>query len=335
MTLDYGQADAETIDGIRVYKGYRPDAGIRIIRFVWPRISKIWGAMQRADADIYYQRTSDSLTGVVAAYCRLRGRRFIFGMGAMADCTRLLPNCPSRRERYLYLYGLYRADRIVAQTECQRRQLRQQFGLDSIVIPSAAPEHRRVDLPDKGDSKAPHILWIGRFCTEKRPEWLLRVAMACPDATFDVIGQDNSSPSRSELVTMMQQQPNIRFLGYIPPTELAAYYHRATALLCTSYREGFPNTFLEAWSHGVPVVTTVDPDGIVSNNKLGICAHTDRELASAIRLFCSRADMRRQYAICSHAYVSSHHALDNVVDHYEALLLSLHDTVRPDTMTIR
>jgi glycosyltransferase involved in cell wall biosynthesis len=38
----------------------------------------------------------------------------------------------------------------------------------------------------------------------------------------------------------------------------------AVALVSTSSHEGMPNTFVEAWGHGVPVLTlSFDSDGVV------------------------------------------------------------------------
>jgi glycosyltransferase involved in cell wall biosynthesis len=47
--------------------------------------------------------------------------------------------------------------------------------------------------------------------------------------------------------------------------------------------EGFPTTFLEAWSCGLPVVTTFDPDGIVAREGLGRVVNTEDELVAQLQ----------------------------------------------------
>ena len=64
---------------------------------------------------------------------------------------------------------------------------------------------------------------------------------------------------------------------------MPAVYRDASALLCTSAYEGFPNTFLEAWSHGIPVVSTIDPDGLIATRGLGAVADDPKALAASIR----------------------------------------------------
>jgi len=74
ISLDYGQEDLSEVDGIRMYKAHRPDEGIPILRFVHPRMTKMWRAMKRVGADIYYQRTSSVTTALTAAFCRHHGK---------------------------------------------------------------------------------------------------------------------------------------------------------------------------------------------------------------------------------------------------------------------
>src|ERR1700704_6319830 len=51
---DYGQADKACWSGVKTFKAYRLNAGIPVIRFFHPRWSKVWAALRRADADVYY-----------------------------------------------------------------------------------------------------------------------------------------------------------------------------------------------------------------------------------------------------------------------------------------
>ena len=87
ICLNFGQADEIEIDGIKVFRAYKRDAGVPIIRFVWPRLTSIWKCMKRVDADIYYQRTAGMLTGVVAAFCKMHGKRSVFAAAGNPDLS--------------------------------------------------------------------------------------------------------------------------------------------------------------------------------------------------------------------------------------------------------
>jgi hypothetical protein len=52
--------------------------------------------------------------------------------------------------------------------------------------------------------------------------------------------------------------------------ETGSLFDRAKIFLNTSSIEGFPNTFLQAWIRGVPVVTFFDPDSLVQRLSLEV-----------------------------------------------------------------
>lgn len=283
VTLDHGQPDAIEHDGIRVFKMCAKDDGLPGLRFFYPRWSSLCDAMRRADADIYIQRTSGVETGQTAMWARNHGRRFVYSIANDPECDRRLGAKRTWRERAFYKYGLLRADRVVAQTNTQQAMLRKHFGIEAMVICSCAPDpgdpfangHRDEAFADR------RVLWIGRFSRQKRLDRLPAIAKACTDIQFDVIG-DHSRPSNeiASTVAELQRLPNVTLHGFIPYAELPPFYERASLLLCTSDWEGYPNTFMEAWSRGVPVVTTIDPDGVVEQNRTGaVCDRDPSQIA--------------------------------------------------------
>lgn len=326
VTWDHGQPDGVEHNGVRVFKTCRADAGIRGLRFLHPRASALWRAMRRADADIYYQRTSDALTGIVAAFCRRHHRRFAFGVAAVEDCLPELPHCATLRERMLYRYGLRRADVVVAQTRLQQQLLEENFGVASVLIASLAPRQMtptRVAKTPK-PSRTGRCLWVGALLPHKRLELLLDVAEGCPEIAFDVVGDgDHGDPYVYRLLSHAARLRNVHLRGWVPYREIGRLYAQTSLLLCTSPLEGFPNTFLEAWGVGVPVVTTFDPDGIVAANRLGGVARDVPALVNAIRRLLTSGASWRHVSRNVRRYVREHHGAAHVLPKYEQLFLSL------------
>lgn len=116
---DVGQADGLDVHGVTVHRTYRTGSGRPVVRFLHPHISLTWRAMHRANADIYYQRGCGHLTGIVAAFCSLNRRCFVFSGAHDKDFDRRLPLIASSRNRMMYRWGLARADALVVQSQFQ------------------------------------------------------------------------------------------------------------------------------------------------------------------------------------------------------------------------
>ena len=68
----------------------------------------------------------------------------------------------------------------------------------------------------------------------------------------------------------LRATPNIEYLGHVAPEKAEQVIAGAAVFLSTSDEEGFPNTFVQAWSSGTPVVSLkIDPDRIIERLGLG------------------------------------------------------------------
>ena len=190
------------------------------------------------------------------------------------DVDARLPELRSLRERILYRYGLRAANRIIVQTVGQQEMLRSGFGLDSVHIPMpcAGPGNMDFVPPKCPDLSAIHILWVGRICQVKRPDRLIEFAKARPEWHFDLVGPAYGGAYAERVLGEANKVSNITVHGPVHRDRLPEFYRNAACLCCTSDFEGFPNTFLEAWSHGLPVVSTFDPDGLIARLGLGAYA---------------------------------------------------------------
>ena len=319
ITYDHGQPDEQVVDGIHVFKAHGPDDGLPVIRFVHPRLTGIWLAMRRADARVYMQMGGGSETGAVAMGCRwLPGRYFVFNLASDADSEADLPLLSLARERWLYRYGLGRADCIVAQTDHQTERLAGEFDRSSvrIALPVAGPGDE-FDPPAPPGEGAVRVLWLGRIVEIKRLEWLLAIAECHSDWRFDVVGTANSdSAYANALVERAGALDNVTMHGRVEEEALPGLFGRASALLCTSRLEGFPTTFLEAWSHGIPVVTSFDPDGLVARYDLGCVVDSVDMARQALEGLFASPERWRDYSLRVRRYYLEHYTPEAIVPIY-------------------
>jgi glycosyltransferase involved in cell wall biosynthesis len=257
ITMDYGQHDGTVLDGVAVHKIHTPDEGIPVLRFVHPRLTSLWGAMKRVNADIYYQRTSASSTGFVAAFCRRHGKRSIYAGASDVDFIRHEQDIRFSRDVMLYEYGLRRVDRVFVQSAHQKANLLKHYGREGVIVPNcfSPPPHARAD-------RSGCILWVATVREQKRPELMLEIARRLPQYRFVMIGGSDGGWFADEYVRRIAEEaatiPNLRFKGFVPFEEADRHFGSARLFINTSLYEGFPNTFLQAWARGVPTVGFVD-----------------------------------------------------------------------------
>jgi glycosyltransferase involved in cell wall biosynthesis len=327
VTLDHGQPDGLKVNGITVRKAYVKERGIRGLRFIHPRWSGLWAAMTRADADVYYQRGAGSETGQVALWCRTHRRPFVFAAANESDCCRSLYALGTWRERTLYRVGLRLADAVTAQTATQQAMLRQNIGLTTTLIRNCgwySMDDRPCKWPALNDPDGIRVLWVGRISEQKRFEWLLDIAEKCPEMTFDVVGAANgNSEYASRLMERAAKIPNVKMNGQVPYAEMAGYYRKCRILCCTSAYEGFPNTFLESWALGAPVVSTFDPDGIIASNGLGWVVQDVDGAVTHLKEIIQSPEIWLAASKAAQQYYLANHTADVCLPGLEQLLLKL------------
>lgn len=331
VTLDFGQPDAIEHNGIRVFKAYHRDAGLPVLRAITPRWTGLASALRRADADIYHQMCADSETGQLALWCRRHGRRFVFAVASDADCTPDLPLLETRRQRWLYRYGLQRADHVVSQTLSQQSALRRNFEIDSTLIPSCSAD-RTTGRPSARFPKSdrPTLVWVSRLVPLKRLEWLLDLAEMTPLCRFIVVGGgDASDPYVQSLIGRARNIPNVEMLGRVPDSALWDVYERADLLLDTAAVAGVPTTFLEAWARSVPVISTVNPDNVVTDNNLGRVVNSVEEMALSVSQLLGNPAAWSECSRAARQYFERNHTVEAIGAAYHQLFGKLASARHP------
>lgn len=283
---------------------------------------RVLDTLRRVDADAFYVRGNDFLAMVTGAYCRVSSARFVYAVSSDANVEPDALASFHPLHRRAFVGAMRDADGVVAQTAHQRSVLTDAHGIESTVIPNG------YEMPPR-ESILPHdereyVLWVGRMAREqKRPERYLELARALPNVSFVMVGPPNDDEEAyfEELRESAAGIENLRFVGFVPPDEVDDYYRRASVLVNTSEAEGFPNTFLEAWRYGTPVVSlTYDLDGKLDDGTLGRHSGSMESLVDDVAELAANESERAELGWRAREYVEERYSMTAFVDAYEAFL---------------
>ncbi len=312
---DYGQPDGAEYSGVKTLKAFREGAGFPIIRFVYPRWTKLWGALARADAQVYYVSCAGMEVGLMSLFCRKHGRGLVYRAASDSDCDPAKLLVRYWRDRKLYEYGLRHAHAVLVQSEFQLQLMFRNYGVDS------QPARMLVDQPGGriGDAhKDIDLLWVANLRHVKRPDRVLELAASLPQFKIHVAGGPfpGEQSLYSQIYDASRKLPNITFHGQVAYRDIGALFDRARVFINTSELEGFPNTFLQAWIRGVPVVATFDPDGILAREELGMRVIDIPEMVEAVSRILGEPGLIETLRKRCLQYMAAHYDEDDLLHPY-------------------
>jgi glycosyltransferase involved in cell wall biosynthesis len=253
--------------------------GVGFVELGPDHILRAWYQFFRSERpEWWFWQCASHLFGFGVALAHLNGVRTIFGAGVDRDVR--VREALYHRHRWwpAYAFGLSRTDRIVLQHRGQQSELPRRWRHKSYIVPNIiAPGEARIVR----ERRQPTVSWVAALRVAKRPDRLVEIARRLPHIRFVACGSPSTymtPPGYSErAIEAFRSMPNIDYRGQVSPAEADRIISDSSILLSTSDEEGFPQTFLEAWSRGTPVVTLgIDPDGAIQEASLGaVCATTD------------------------------------------------------------
>lgn len=220
--------------------------------------------------DWWYWQGADHWWGPIVEVARRLGVRTIFS--AALDRDVLLRQALYRHPRLwpLYVWGFARVDRIFVQHSGQLAQLARRWRTKTSILPNIVEALPMVAHANR----EPYVAWVAMLRQVKRPDLLIEIAKKAPTLRFVVCGGTTTfmcPPGYGErIVDALRAVPNLEYRGQRSPEESHHVLANAAVLLSTSDEEGFPNTFLQAWASGTPVMSLkLDPDNCIQMQDLG------------------------------------------------------------------
>ena len=275
--------------------------------------------LQAIDADVYLHSGSGVEVGAYALICRLLRKRFVYVVASSADLDDPYGKVQGPL-RWLYPVGLRLADAIVCRTEEQRSRLRERYGRDASLIRTGHP----VPEPSSDPSGTGSILWVGRAHPLKQPDLFLDLAERLPRERFVmVVMPDPAHPGLSEALSRRAATlPQVTFQEGVAWGEIDRWFSQAKLFVNTSTYEGFPNTFVQAAMHRVPILSwLVNPDSVLTTHRIGACADGFFErLVGETGRFAGGDELRREAGDRARRYAETHHDVARSVEVFTDLL---------------
>jgi glycosyltransferase involved in cell wall biosynthesis len=223
----------------------------------------------------------------------------------------------------LYAWGLTAVDRIFVQHRGQLSGLNDRLRPKTELLPAVVTLRDQIEPHVNRNGS---VAWVAVLREPKRPDLLVEIARRNPDLRFVVCGGTSTHRTpqgySEEMARRLSGLPNVDYRGHVDPSETLEVISNATVLLSTSDQEGFPNTFLEAWSAGTPVVTLrIDPDDIIKRRGLGFVSGTIDQAASDIRSLVASETTFDAVSSRARSYVREVHSDDAVSQVFDQAIL--------------
>ncbi|MCA9467854.1 MAG: glycosyltransferase family 4 protein, partial [Nitrospira sp.] len=303
--------ERQEIEGVRF-------VGIGAGQFLW----SCYRFLLSERPDWWYWRAADHLWGPAVEIAKIAGVRTIF---AAAFDTDVEPRRASfRRKKWwpLFAWGLYRTDRIFVQHHGQFDRLTPLLQKKASVIPSFAGELQSGS--PHADRKG-YIAWVGTLRRPKRADLLIEIAKRLPEMPFIVCGGISTFQVTEEygrqIVGALMELPNVTYLGKVKPGKTGKIIAEANLFLSTADGEGFPNTFLEAWGSGTPVISlTIDPDKVIQRKGIGVVTNDLEQLVREIRGLMSSPALRDEIGARAKQHVYSFHSELAVMEIFKSVI---------------
>ena len=308
---DDRRSHCQQVDGITVVPFEEHPRGVQSFR---PRVNPFY---EGVDADVYVPFGVNGVTAEVVRTAEHVGASSVVCIASDSDLSNEYRAGSRSRNQFREYgnachYALTRGDALVVQTCHQQQLASERFGIEAhrVLNPIELPTRRRSAPPEP---RRRYVLWVGRSDTfHKRPELCLEVARRCPDVPFVLVM--NRFDARTHDRVERNLSGNVVLIDDLPFDAMQRWFRDAAAFVSTSSSayEGFPNVFLQAGSHGVPVLSLeADPDGLLRGGAGwvadGDVAGLSRTVTKAWREPAStHASIQRMWD-----YVWSHHSLED------------------------
>jgi glycosyltransferase involved in cell wall biosynthesis len=273
-----------------------------------------WQALNFLSPDVLYCQLPSDFFWMMGLFAwRRPGARVLYHLAHDLHCT---PWTAYEYNRWfhvpLYALGLQSADVIFVQHDHQRALVSPRLRSRLVRVPNLVRSFS--EHPRPYEATTFDAVWVAKIRAVKQLEHFLDLASAMLDLRFAVVGGFDPGEDVDLCASLEARMGNLRNVAVLGPQraeDVVALLARSKVLVNTSSSEGFPNTMLEAWSVGVPVVSlSVDPGGVIERERLGLVSGTVARLCADVSALVRTEVLNRQLGANALAYVRRQHSVE-------------------------
>jgi len=317
---NFGQEKEEEVENIKILRSVKIGSEYGILEKVKSIFIQL-SVMKKSNADIFVKRAAGPEVGIIAAYCRIFRKKFIYMTAHEIDCSG-----EYKRSNWLlgllYEFGLKRADMVITQNNDHKKMLKDKYNIEAGVLFSG------YDIPQMRTKLGDYILWVARLDEWKQPEVFFKLARSLPNESFVMIAPFSRDIKYAKKIQDDAGKiKNIKFIPGVSFSEVDRYFQSAKIFVNTSRYEGFPNTFAQAIMHGVPLVSfAVNPDNFIEKNSVGFCAENDfTAMKNYVNILLKDKKMHASASMNAYRYAKKNHSMQEIYPKFLRILRKVYE----------
>ena len=304
---DYGQADVERMGDIMLHRSLASNAGP-----LWNGL-RLLSKMSAVGADVYIQRSLSIASTMIALFCRVRRRRFVYWVAHDSEVDGGHHLYKNKLTLPLVKLMFNTASHVIAQNDNEYDQLLKRFpGIScSVIKKSMELPHNSVRDEEKYDA-----VWVGRCDDWKNPEAFVRLARAHSSYRFLMICPPAAGKEdyHRKLISSASNCRNLEIRGRTRHRDVLELVASCRVFCVTSSQEGdWSNAVLEAASLRRPILSLeLNYGGLISEFDGGrFCDGDFMRFASEFRKMMEDESLRSQLGNGAYDYVRDVHNVRN------------------------
>ncbi|WP_026792966.1 glycosyltransferase family 4 protein [Pleomorphomonas oryzae] len=274
----------------------------------------LYECLREIRPDVIYQRDGGAYTATCAVYSFLNRCRFIFHVAHDNDLRpfyrKIERNILRTIDQMMHGWGIRKAYSIVCQSKSQwlvakeRKIGREIFVARNFFSP--------VDYKNRKNYEKIKVLWVANLKPFKKPERFVEIAKRLEATNLEWIMVGRQDDDYSNLLEEARSLPRFQYLGEQTQIEVETLMEQCHIFVNTSVREGFPNTFIQAWLREMLVVSIeVDPDCNLEKEEIGVRSGSIEDAASFIKEISENTYRMKEMGKKARAYALAAHGPRN------------------------